>query len=296
MGKKHYIFKRALLRLSPLIPPKLYLRLLFRATIGHRLDLDHPKSFNEKMQWLKIHDRNPLYPRLVDKYRVKQYVEEKIGPGYTIDTLGAWDSPDAIDFDSLPQSFVLKTTHGGGACGVIICKDKTAMDKSIILSKLGASMKQDIAGKFLEWPYSQIKPGIIAEPLMFQHDGGELIDYKIHCFNGIPRFILVCSGRFSEDGLKDDFVDMNWKRINCARPAHPNSKELPSAPGQLSRMVEIAESLSAGFPFLRVDFYEINDRVFVGELTLYPASGFSRFIPEEMDYRFGEYLSLSSVQ
>ena len=153
-------------------------------------------------------------------------------------------------------------------------------------------MKQDIAGKFLEWPYKDVRPLIIAEPFMAQNDGSELVDYKFHCFNGEPRFVLVCSGRYSKTGMKDDFFDMKWNRINCSRMAHPNSTVLIPAPNKLSHMIDISKSLSSRFPFLRVDFYVINSSIYVGELTLYPASGFSKYIPEEKDYLFGSWLKL----
>ncbi len=292
MRKIRPLLFHIVMRLSPVIPKRLYLKLLFRINVGYRLNLRDPKSFNEKIQWLKLNDRNAIYPTIVDKASVKEYVNSILGDGYTFETIGIWQSPDEIDFDKMPSEFVLKTTNGGGGCGVIICKNNEELDRERVVGQLKDALKQDIAGKFLEWPYKYVKPRIIAEPFMAQKDGGELVDYKFHCFNGEPRFALVCSGRYSVEGLKDDFFDMNWNRINCSRPAHPNSKGEVSAPRELPEMIELSKRLSAPFPFLRVDFYCINDRVYVGELTLFPASGFSRYIPESNDYMFGSWLKL----
>lgn len=290
--KIRYVIFQGLLHLSSILPKSIYVKLLFRINVGYRLNLKNPKSFNEKIQWLKLNDHNPVYPVIVDKFLVKGYIEKNLGPGYTFETIGIWESPEDIDFDALPSKFVLKTTNGGGNCGVVICKNKCEANKNKIVFQLKQAMKQDIAGKFLEWPYKEVSPRIIAEPFMAQKDGSELVDYKFHCFNGTPRFVLVCSGRFSKTGLKDDFFDMNWNKINCSRLTHPNSETTIPAPNKLSQMIEISKLLSSHFPFLRVDFYVINDSIYVGELTLYPASGFSKYIPEKNDYLFGSWLQL----
>lgn len=281
-----------LLRCSGIIPKKLYLSILFRLTVGYSLNLKSPKSFNEKLQWLKLYWHDEICPIIVDKYRMKEYVSQILGIGYTFETLALWDNPYNIDFDVLPNRFVLKTTHGGGGDGVIICKNKSEADIEKIKKRLFRACKQDIGGRFLEWPYKEINPRIIAEPFMEDANSKELIDYKVHCFNGVPHFILVCSGRFSDEGLKDDFYDIHWQRLQCSRPAHPNSNLGISKPLQLEEMLSISSKLSKSFPFLRVDFYIVNNTLFIGELTLFPASGFSPFIPQDMDYKFGELLTL----
>lgn len=285
--------KNLLLRTSRIIPKRLYLKLLFRLMVGYKLHLNNPRTFNEKIQWLKLHDKNSLYPIIVDKLSVKQYITQVLGSDYVFDTIGEWEKPEEINFTSLPNRFVLKTTHGGGNCGVIICKDKSRFNKQLAVKLLNASLIQDIGGKFLEWPYSKVRPRILAEPYMEQSDGSELIDYKVHCFNGIPRFILVCAGRNSKEGMTEDFYDIDWNRMNCARVKHPNSNFEIEKPSCLSAMLQIASQISRTFPFLRVDFYIINQQLFIGELTLYPASGFSPFIPSKMDYIFGEWLNIN---
>lgn len=271
------------------MPDKLYLSLRFRSYMGYWMDWKNPKTFNEKIQWLKIHDRNPSYTCLVDKYSVRNYVSQKIGNEYLIPILGVWETVDEIEFDKLPNQFVLKCTHDSGS--VIICKDKSTFDVENARIKLAKALKLNFYTTFRELPYKNVKPRIIAEKYL--DDGAQgVIDYKLHCFNGKVQFILACSERFSNDGMKEDFYNLEWERISVQRPNYKNSKNGVLKPKLLQKMLEIAELFSKGKFFLRVDFYEIQGQLFFGELTFYPASGFEKFEPLEYDDIFGSWLKL----
>ncbi len=267
-----------------------YLRLYYFFKLGKVLHLHHPLTFNEKLQWLKLYDRRPEYTMMVDKYSVKNYVAEIIGREHTIPTLGVWDSPDDIEWDLLPQQFVLKTTHGGGGCGVIICKNKATFNKDDAIHKLSVSLKSDIYKEFREWPYKNVKKRIIAEQYM-TNDGQELEDYKIHCFNGTPKFILLCRDRFSKKGLSEDFYSTEWEHLNMKRPNRDNPGG-HNRPKELDEMIRFAKLLSKDIPFIRTDFYIINGQVYFGELTFFPAGGMSSFEPEEYDRTLGSWLVL----
>lgn len=273
-------------------PDKLFLKLKFRLTMGQKLNLRTPKTFNEKLQWLKLYNRKPEYTTMVDKYAVKEYVAKIIGEEYIIPTLGVWNSVSEIDWDSLPNQFVLKTTHGGGGCDVIICKDKATLDKVAAKEKLNRSLRSDIFWNFREWPYKNVSKHIIAEKFM-TNNGKDLEDYKIHCFNGEPKFILVCSNRYGGGAMIDDFYTPEWKLMDVRRPGHPKSEKASKAPEQLQQMLELSRILSKDIPFLRTDFYIIENQIYFGELTFFPASGMSKFEPEEYDETFGNYLNLN---
>ncbi len=271
---------------------KLFLQLKFRLLMGKKLDLKNPKTFNEKLQWLKLYNRRPEYTMMVDKYAVKQYIANKIGEQYVIPTLGVWNSVESIEWDSLPNQFVLKTTHGGGGCGVVICKDKSTFDKEAAKIKLQKSLDSDIYVSYREWPYKGVPKRIIAERYM-TNGGNELEDYKIHNFNGKPKLILVCKNRFEKSPMVDDFYSTDWQLLDIRRPGHPNSSVPQEAPKELELMLSLAELLSKDIPFLRTDFYTIQGRVYFGELTFFPAAGMSKFDPEEWDEILGDWLLLS---
>ena len=266
-----------------------YLKWVFKLSFGKKLDLNDPKTFNEKLQWLKLYDRNPKYTEMVDKYEVKKYIAEKIGDQYIIPTLGVWDKFDDIDFNSLPNQFVLKCTHDSG--GLVICKDKSKFDKEAARKKIEKSLRSNFFRRGREWPYKDVKPRIIAEQYM--SDGrDDLADYKIHNFNGVPKMVLVCRDRFKNSGLTEDFLTENWEHIDVRRPGHPNASEEIPKPEKLQEMLELSKVLSEGIPFVRTDFYEIDGRVYFGEITFYPASGFAGFEPEKYDCEFGDWISL----
>ena len=273
-------------------PDKLFLELKFRLMMGHKLDLKNPKTFNEKLQWLKLYNRKPEYTTMVDKYAVKQYVADKIGEEYIIPTLGVWDKPEDIDWDALPNQFVLKTTHGGGGGGVVICKDKSIIDIDDAIKKLKQSLKQDIFLSLREWPYKDVPKRIIAEEYMT--DGGdnkELKDYKFFCFNGNPYCLKIDFDRYI--GHRANYYDMDMNLLPfgeaCCMPDFDKKLETPQ---NFEKMVEIVKKLSENIPFARIDLYNSNGKIYFGEITFFPAGGMGKFVPDEWDYNMGEYLKL----
>lgn len=267
-----------------------YLRFFFRIVMGENLNIKEPRTFNEKLQWLKLYERKDIYTTMVDKYAVKQHVAEQIGEKYIIPTLGVWDSFDDIDFDSLPNRFVLKCTHDSG--GLVICKDKNCFDKKSARKKINRSLRNNFYWFGREWPYKNVKPHIIAEKYLEDIGSNDLRDYKLFCFNGVPRIALVCSERFGRNGLKEDFFDEHWERLEIQRPSHECSDMPIPCPRQYVLMKELASKLSTGIPFVRIDFYAINDDVYFGEMTFYPASGFEGFNPNYWDTELGKWITL----
>ena len=276
-----------------MVPDSMYIALRFRKAFGYWPNLHSPKTFNEKLNWLKLHDRNPAYTTMVDKCEVKKYVADIIGEEYVIPTLGVWDRAEDIDFDSLPDKFVLKATHDSGR--VIICRDKSILDREKAIKEMAISLQRDFYAVTREWPYKNVKPRIIAEQLLEAPDDSEIADYKVHNFNGIPRVILVCRDRFNGTVMTEDFYDTEWNHIDVRRPAHPNAAFLEEQPKTLNKMLELSQRLAEGIPFVRNDFYSIDGKVYFGEITFYPASGLVPFVPECYDIMFGEWLSLNQV-
>lgn len=274
-----------------LLTDKLYLQLLFRYKMGYRLNLANPKTFSEKLQWLKLYNRNPLYSKLVDKFAVKKYVEGIIGKEYIIPTLGVWDNFDEINFNELPNQFVLKCTHDSG--GLVICKDKHVLDFNAAKRKINKSLKQKYYKIYREWPYKNVQPRIIAETYM--EDGfGELRDYKFFCFNGEVKALFIASDRQNKkEDTKFDFFDVNFNHLPFTN-GHPNAKKLPNRPKMFEKMVELAQKLSNGIPHVRVDLYEIGSKIYFGEMTLFHWSGLEPFNPQKWDYEFGNWLQLPS--
>ena len=269
---------------------KMYLRLKYRGKMGKKLHLSAPKTFNEKLQWLKLYDRKPEYTVMVDKYRVREYIREKIGGQYLIPLLGVWDSPQEIDFEALPEKFAMKCNHNSGL-GMCICGDKSQLDIPKVRRDLMRGLQQDYYLTGREWPYKNVPRRVIAEHYL-QSDEGGLTDYKIHCFNGIPRLILVCRDRFADSGLTDDFYTPKWEHLDLKRPGVPNAKEPIPKPEKLDEMLALASKLSDGIPFLRVDFYFVDGYIYFSELTFFPASGFEAYDPPEWDEKLGDFLKL----
>lgn len=271
-----------------LIPDKIFLKIFFRKKLGYSLNLKNPKSFNEKLQWLKLNDRKILYTQLVDKYEVRKYIKNLIGDKYLIPILGIWNRFEDIDFNVLPNKFVLKCTHDSGS--VIICKDKSTFDileANIFFNK---KLKENFYFRGKEWPYKNVKPRIIAENYMSDEENNDLKDYKFMCFNGIVKCCFVCSERF-ENNLKVTFFDNDWNVMPFERH-YPKSNKSILKPKNFKKMIELAEKLSKNIPFVRVDFYEINNDIYFGELTFYPGCGFEEFKPIEWDYKLGEWIDL----
>lgn len=274
-------------------PDELYLKVKYFALMGKHLNLRNPKSFNEKINWLKLHDRKSLYTTLVDKYTVKKWVADKIGEQYIIPTLGIWDKFEDIDFDKLPNQFVLKCTHDSG--GLAICKDKQTFDIENARKKINKSLKRNFYYIFREWPYKNVHPRIIAEKYMSDTDEyKDLTDYKFMCFNGKVKIVFTCTERYSKSGLKVTFFDRKWKLLPFERH-YPKSKRKIDKPYNFDKMITIAEILSKEIPFVRVDLYEINNKIYFGELTFFPGAGFEEFTPSEWDEKIGEMLILPNT-
>ena len=266
-----------------------YLKKIFRYRMGEELDLINPKSFNQKIQWLKLYDRNPKYTKLVDKYEVKFIVDRILGTGYTFPTIGVWSHFSDIDFNELPNEFVLKCTHDSG--GVVICKNKIDFDKSAAKKTLEGSLGNNYYTISREWPYKNVEPRIIAEPYMVDDSGAELKDYKFMCFNGKVKCIFTCTDRYAPEGLKVTFFDTNWGKMPFKRH-YPIDKNPIEKPHSFDEMVHLSEKLSKGIPFVRVDFYEINRKPYFGEMTFYPGTGMEEFTPREWDDILGSWIEL----
>lgn len=274
--------------ISTILPDYIFLKLIFRLKMGYKLDLDNPQTFSEKLQWLKLYNRKPEYTTMVDKAAVKEYVAKIIGEEYIIPTLGVWDRFEDIDFESLPNQFVLKTTHGGGNTGVVICKDKSSFDKESAKAKLNKSLKNCIYRRYKEWPYKNVKHRIIAEEYITDSTG-ELNDYKFFCFNGEPKVMLVSSERLTS--VKFDYFDINFNHLPFEQGG-PNSKKQHARPHNMDKMVDISTKLSSNIPHVRVDLYDVDGKVYFGELTFFDSSGYAKFEPEEWNYEFGKWLKL----
>lgn len=268
---------------------KKYLKLKYYYKTGKKLDFSNVKTFNEKIQWLKIYDRNTNYIKMVDKYEAKRHVSNLIGKEYIIPTLGIYDKFEEIKFEQLPDQFVIKCTHDSES--TVICKDKNKLDIKSLKKYYNKKIKSNYYYKCREWPYKYIKPRIIAEKYMGTNEQKELIDYKFFCFNGNPKVILVCSERFSSDNMCETWFDENWNFLDIIESNHRVNKKIKK-PINFSQMMEFSKKLSRDIPFIRVDFYEINGKIYFGELTFFPAAGFEKFEPEEWDKKLGDMLEL----
>lgn len=266
-----------------------YLKLVYKYTFGKPLNLKNPHTFNEKLQWLKIHDHNPLYTTMVDKYEVKKYVASIIGNQYIIPTIGVWDSFNEIDFDSLPEQFVLKCTHDSG--GLVICKDKSKLDMKAARARIEKSMHNNFYYWGREWPYKNVRPRIIAEKYIEDHISAELTDYKLMIFNGELKCSFVCTRRYTGEGLRVTFYDSDWNVMPFERYYPKEQKPMPK-PTSYKKMIKLAEKLSEGIPFVRIDFYEILGQPYFGEITFFPGNGMEKFSPEDYDLTLGEWIKL----
>ena len=277
-------------RLSRIIPDEAFLRFKYKACIGKPLNLENPKTFNEKLNWLKLNDRQDIYTQMVDKHLVKAYVADRIGQQYIIPTLGVWEDVEQIDFDALPNQFVLKWNHDSGSA--VICKDKSSFDRQAAALKLKKCKKHNGYWHAREWPYKNVKPCIIAEQYMEDEKTGELRDYKFFCFDGTVRAMFIATERQTAgQEVKFDFFDAEGKHLNV-RQGHPNASTTPEIPETFDEMKSLAEKLSYGVPQLRVDFYEVNGRVYFGDLTFSHFAGMVPFEPEQWDAKLGEYIVL----
>lgn len=292
-----YFIKRVLLFLSSRgyikISDKKYLEMLYENHFRKKLNLESPETFNEKIQWLKLNDRKDDYTKLVDKYEVKSYVSKMIGDEYIIPTIGVWNNFDDIDFKTLPNKFVLKCTHDSGS--TVICKDKSKFDVKKAKRKLNKCLNRNFYLMLREYPYKNVKPRIICEQYMEDIETKDIADYKFMCSNGKVKFLFVATNRFYKSGMCMDFYDINWRRFPFKRK-YQNSLHGIKKPKNYSTMLELSEKLSKNIPFVRVDLYEINGKIYFGEFTFYPGSGIEKFTPKEYDKIIGDMIDLTKVK
>lgn len=268
-----------------------YLRRRFKAIMGQELDLEKPQTYNEKIQWLKLHDRNPMYTILVDKIKVKDWVASVIGEEYIIPTLNVYDKPEEIDFDKLPNQFVLKCNHNSGT-GMYICKDKSNIDKKKIKKDLKKGLAEDKYHFGREWAYKNVNHRILAEKYMEDSKNNDLRDYKFFCFNGEVKALFIATGRQRlDDETRFDFYDQDFKHLDFTN-GHPNADCIIEKPLNFELMKKLAAQLSKGIPHVRVDLYEVDGKVYFGEMTFYHWSGLKAFVPETWDYIFGKWIEL----
>lgn len=277
-------------RLLNWMPDKPYLQIFYYAEFGKFIDFKNPKTFNEKLNWLKLYYRRPDLIKLVDKYEVKKYIADKIGEQYIIPTIGVWDKFEDINFDELPDQFVLKCTHDSG--GLVVCKDKSKLNLGEAKAKIEKSLTNNYYLWTREWPYKGVKPRIIAEKYMEDQETGELRDYKFFCFNGEPQYCQVIRDRNRKETI--DFYDMDWNHMPFIglNPVAKNGDNPVAKPIHLEIMKNICRKLSSNIKFARIDLYVVDDKEYFGEITFYPAAGFGRFNPDDWNDRLGDLIKL----
>ena len=273
------------------IPDSIYLKWRFKKNVGYPLNLKNPKTFNEKLQWIKLNDRRLIYNTMVDKYEVYDFIKKRIGEKYLIPLIGVWDRVEDVDYNSLPNQFVLKTTHDSG--GVIICRDKTDLDIESANQKLKRSLERDYYKFGREWPYKDLKHRIIAQKLMTDESGTELRDYKVLCFDGKAKLIQYHMGRYKNH--TQDYYDRDWNKLDIYQGCPLSDIVLPK-PDFLDEMLRLSELLAEGFPELRVDWYFANGQLYFGELTLFDASGMDPFERYEDDLMLGSWITLPGME
>lgn len=278
------------------IPDRIYLRILFKVETGMSLNLKNPITFQEKIQWLKLYNRRSVYTIMVDKIAVKDFVKDKIGNKYIIPTIGVWDSVEQIDLSQLPDKFVLKTTNGGGSCGVVICKNKANFSLCKATTLMDGAKGSDVYRGFREWPYKNVPKRIIAEAYIEDSTNEDLIDYKFYCFDGEPIYCQVIRDRNSVETI--DFYDTNWipQPFVGLNPKALKSQIRLVKPQNFDIMIDICRKLSKDIPFVRIDQYNVNGTIYFGEITFYPGSGLGRFEPREWNNKLGNLIHLENLK
>ena len=274
------------------MPDEMYLRIKFRLYMGYKLDLKNPKTFHEKLQWLKLYDRRPEYVVMVDKVKAKEYVASLIGEEHIVPNLGVWSDPDEIDFDSLPNQFVLKVNHNSGT-GMYICKDKSKMDKEKVKAELRKGLKEDYYSKSREWAYKNVPRRILAEKYLSDEAtsvGGDLNDYKFYCFDGKVKYCEVITGRNTKKQI--DFFDLDWNHMEFNFDGYEFADNRPEKPKCFDKMIEIVGILCKNKPYSRIDLYVVGNNVYFGEITFFPASGFKGYHPKEWNRKLGDFITL----
>lgn len=290
-NRRHLVF--AIYRRLPWLIPndKLYLRIYYRLSLRKKLNLDNPKEYNEKLQWLKLYNRKPEYVQMVDKLLVKDYVSKIIGKKYVIPTIGMWNSLKEIDWDSLPNQFVLKTNHDGGGNGIVVCKNKETLNRKKALRELNHSFNRNVYLIGREWPYKKVKRVVFAEQYMEDEKTKELRDYKFFCFDGEVKALYVATGRSQYEKARFDFFDENFNHLPITQ-GHPLSDKPIEKPESFEVMKQLASELSVGIPHVRVDFYEVNGHPYFGEFTFFHLGGTGNFQPEQWNRIFGDWITL----
>ncbi len=283
--------KDVILKLTRAIPDEPYLRIMYRIVTGKKLNLKPPVTYNEKLQWLKLHYRNDEFTKMVDKYEVRNFIKSRVGSKYLIPLLGVWDSPDEINFELLPEKFVLKCTHD--CHGLAICKDKSSFDYEKAMKDLKLALSRNYYYQGREWPYKNVKPRVICEKYMEDSTDLQLIDYKVFNFNGLPKIIQVDFDRFSEHKRK--FFDTEWNCLDISFHIPSDRSKTIVKPNKLGEMLELAKVLSKGFPHLRTDFYIVNNNIYVGEMTFFHGNGMGVWTPESFDEEMGGWMDLMEV-
>lgn len=259
------------------VPDKHYLKFQYKRQMGTKLNLVNPQNYNEKLQWLKLYNRNPLYTELVDKYEVRKHIIEILGEDYLIPLLGVWDSVEDINWESLPSQFVLKCTHDSGR--VIICKNKSELNLEEAKKLLDDSLKRNYYQVGREWPYKNIKPKIIAEKYIFDENAEGLNDYKFYCFNGEPKLFFIATER--NKNVKFDFFDLELNHLPIGLR---NSDKKFNIPQNFQKMVKVAAQLSKNIPHVRIDLYNVNNKIYFSEFTFFSDSGYEKFHPNHEKY------------
>lgn len=273
-------------KICRIIPDSIYLKIEYKLRMRKKLNLLNPKTFNEKLQWLKLYDRKHEYTNMVDKYEVRKYISEKIGEEYLIPLLGVWDKFEDIDFEQLPNQFVLKPNHTSG--NIYICKDKSKINYKGLEKEVNSWLKREYYWGHREWPYKNIKPRIICEKLL----ENEIKDYKFYCFSGEPKFLYVSQGLVSDHSLLVDFFDLKWNKMPFRRMDYLPFEKNPQKPSKFNDMIDICKILCKEKFFIRVDLFEVDKRVYFSELTLYPASGYMPIEPINYDNILGTFIKL----
>lgn len=292
----NWVISEVIVRNPNLFSDKKYLKALYYIIFGKRLNLNNPQTFNEKLNWLKLNDRNPLYTTLVDKYKVKEFVASIIGEEYVVKTYGVWSSPREIDFDILPNQFVLKTTHD--STKPIICKDKSTLDYEFVRNRMGRYMKNNLFLKTREWPYKNVVPQIIADEYLDDgshtpDDAISLIDYKFWCFNGAPALMYIT---VKDKKVFENFYDKDFNPVDINHNFNRHQPEFDKPEGY-EEMWNLAGKLSTAShsPFVRVDFFNIRGKIYFGEFTFYDWAGLRPFVSDKQDYELGSWINIQNV-
>lgn len=267
------------------LPDKIYLKLVYWGETGKRLNLKNPKTYNEKLQWLKLYDRKKEYIQYVDKYEVREFISKTIGEEYLVPLIAVYDTIEEIPWDKLPQKFVLKCTHGSKSN--IVCQNKAKLDINLAIKKLKRWMKKNWYWFGREWPYKHVKPRIIVEKYLMDN----IIDYKILCFNGVPKLIQIHQNRDTSDYTMD-YYTTDWEKTNIVKTGVKTDETIIEKPENLPEMLKIAEILSKNTYFARIDLYNVGNKIYFGEITLFPTSGFAGLAREEDELLLGSWINL----